>query len=231
MKKNDGELSMPKILIVEDDAELARTVKEILVQSGHDVTVAGSRATGMLELAKEPDVALVDVGLPDGSGLDIVRMAGTGTITSTMILMSGDPRDEVVVQGLEDGAVDFLSKPFSMPVLQARVDNALRSRSSSTRAMHRIGAYRFSSSDQMLRTDAGKSIALTRRESDILKKLLQTKGPVDRRTLLREVWGYSDRVSTHTVETHIYRLRQKIESDPSSPALIVTVDGGYALAS
>lgn len=222
---------MSKILIVEDDVELARTMKEILDQSGHDVAVASTYREGMQELAMDPDLALVDVGLPDGSGLDLIRQAANGTITSTMMLMSGDPRDEVVVEGLENGAIDFLSKPFSMPVLGARVDNALRSRASSTSAIHRIGDYRFSVADQVLRTDAGRSIALTRRESDILKKLLQTKGPVDRRTLLKEVWGYSDRVSTHTVETHIYRLRQKIEADPSAPALIVTVDGGYALAS
>lgn len=216
-----------RILIVEDDAALAELMEKTIglivpeVEMVHDLTSASAALA-----ARRPDLILADVDLPDGSGTSLIGMAKGIPV----LLTSGDAQDAQVVAGLNAGAVDYLIKPFSPDVLEARVQAALRQRAKSTETEYRIGPFTFSPSEKRLSRESG-NIGLTQRETDILKHLLAKGGAVDRRTLLREVWGYSDRVSTHTVETHIYRLRQKIESDPKNPRFLVTDGKGYALQS
>jgi DNA-binding response OmpR family regulator len=136
------------------------------------------------------------------------------------------------IMGLEAGANDYVTKPFKLGVLMARIRAQLRQFEQSEDAVFTIGPYSFRPSSKMLLDNekAGKKVRLTEKETAILKYLLRagTK-PVPREILLAEVWGYNAGVSTHTLETHIYRLRQKIERDPGAAKLLITDPGGYRL--
>ena len=141
-----------------------------------------------------------------------------------------DPGDTIL--GLDAGANDYVTKPFKFPVLLARIRAQLRQHEQSEDAVFTVGPYTFKPSMKMLVTEDEKKIRLTEKETNILKFLYRsTEGVVPRDTLLHEVWGYNAGVTTHTLETHIYRLRQKIEPDPSNARLLVTESGGYRLVS
>jgi len=134
-----------------------------------------------------------------------------------------------MIEGLESGANDYISKPFRFAVLIARLHAHLRSHEQSEEAVYRIGPYTFRPSAKVLVDSQGKKIRLTEKETNILKFLHRSGETVARETLLHEVWGYNPAVTTHTLETHIYRLRQKIESNPGQAQILVTESGGYRL--
>ncbi|MGI9475875.1 MAG: response regulator transcription factor, partial [Hyphomicrobiaceae bacterium] len=137
--------------------------------------------------------------------------------------------DEIL--GLDAGANDYVTKPFRFPILLARVRAQLRQNAHSADAVVSLGPYRFKPAEKLLIQRNGVKIKLTTKETLILKFLHRaTANLASRDVLLREVWGYNPEASTHTVETHIYRLRQKIEPDPANAAFLKTVSGGYRLA-
>jgi DNA-binding response OmpR family regulator len=146
-------------------------------------------------------------------------------------LLTGVSREEQdQVQGLDAGANDYVLKPFKFSVLLARIRAHLRSHEASEDAIYRIGPYEFRPAMRLLLDEAQKKIRLTDKETSILRYLYRSgEKPVGRDELLREVWGYNANVTTHTLETHIYRLRQKIEPDAQSPKLLITETGGYRL--
>ena len=145
-------------------------------------------------------------------------------------MLTGQDSDADTILGLESGANDYVTKPFRFAVLLARVRAQLRQHEQSEDAVFTIGPYTFKPSQKMLVTDEEKKVRLTEKETSILKYLYRTgEKTVTRDVLLHEVWGYNAGVTTHTLETHIYRLRQKIEADPSNAALLVTETGGYKL--
>ena len=141
-----------------------------------------------------------------------------------------DNRDDAI-RGLDSGANDYVTKPFKFAVLLARIRAQLRSHEQSEGAVFHLGAYEFRPSAKMLVDANQKKIRLTEKETNILKYLYRAgEKPVSREELLAEVWGYNAGVTTHTLETHVYRLRQKIEPDPGNARLLLTEAGGYRLA-
>jgi DNA-binding response OmpR family regulator len=145
-------------------------------------------------------------------------------------MLTGQDSDADMILGLESGANDYVTKPFRFSVLLARVRAQLRQHEQSEDAVFTIGPYSFRPATKTLINDGGSKVRLTEKETSILKYLYRAgEKVVTRDVLLHEVWGYNAGVTTHTLETHIYRLRQKIETDPSNAELLLTEMGGYKL--
>ena len=152
------------------------------------------------------------------------------TKTVPIILLTARTEEGDKVQGLDAGADDYVTKPFRFAVLLARIRTQLRQHETSEDAVFTIGPYTFRPRSKILLNSNGSKMRLTDKETGILRYLYHAgQRPVSRETLLQEVWGYNSEVTTHTLETHIYRLRQKIEKDAASPAILVTEGGGYKL--
>ena len=221
-----------RILVVDDDAELRETlVEQLKGQPEFDIVEAGT-ANDALKVLRESNVELtiLDVGLPDMDGRDAVKLMRQEGFKSPILMLTGHDTEADEIKGLDSGANDYLTKPFRFPVLLARINAALRQHDQSEDAVFTIGQYSFQPAVKTLETNEGVKVRLTDKETSILKYLYR-QGPktITRDVLLKEVWGYNNRVTTHTLETHIYRLRQKIERDPSNARLLVTEDGGYRL--
>jgi DNA-binding response OmpR family regulator len=222
------------VLIVEDDEALRETLGEHLAD-GHGFTV---RTAGTLDDADKAvntkglriDAMILDIDLPDGDGLNYcIRLRKRGHKMPIIILTGADGEDKVV-QGLDSGANDYITKPFRAGELAARLRAQLRLFDASEDAIVSLGRFIFRPSRRELRDPTNNQrIHLTDKENMVLKYLLRAGASVDRLTLLNEVWGHNSATTTQTVEAHIYRLRQKIEADPSNPRLLVTNYDGYAL--
>ena len=221
-----------KILLVDDDPDLREALADQLVLTEEfDVFEAENGARG-LEKAREAiyDLVLLDVGLPDMDGRELCRLMRKQGVKCPIIMLTGHDSDADTILGLDAGANDYVSKPFKFPVLLARIRAQLRQHEQSEDAVFQLGPYTFKPANKMLITEEDKKIRLTEKETNILKYLYRaTDGVVARDVLLHEVWGYNAGVTTHTLETHIYRLRQKIEPDPTNARLLVTESGGYRL--
>ena len=223
------------ILIVEDDATLREALAEHLTSEGGftAVGVGTLEEAGALLFAKDKrfDAVILDVGLPDGSGVDFCLKLRKLGLSMPVIMLTGWDTEEDVVRGLGSGANDYIAKPFRSSELLARIRAQLRLFENSEDAVFDIGPYTFRpAAKQLLEPTRNSKIRLTDKETAILKYLYRA-GPyaVERKVLLNEVWGYNAGVTTHTLETHIYRLRQKMEPMPNSPALLVTEGHGYRL--
>ncbi len=226
-------MAQPKtILVVDDDPELREALAEQLHLHEEFATAeAGGGAEGV-RVAREvrPDLVLLDVDLPDMDGRETCRLMRKAGVTSPIIMLTAASSDSDTILGLESGANDYVTKPFKFAVLLARIRAQLRSHEQSEDAVFRIGPYEFRPSAKLLADDRGKKIRLTEKETNILKYLYRSGGkPVSREELLTEVWGYNAGVTTHTLETHVYRLRQKIEPDPAAARILLTEAGGYRL--
>jgi len=226
--------NLKKILLVDDDLDLREVLADQLVLTeDFDVFEAGTGSEG-LEKAKQSlyDLVILDVGLPDMDGREVCRLMRKQGVKCPIVMLTGHITDADTILGLDSGANDYITKPFKFPVLLARLRAQLRQHEQSEDAVFSVGQYTFKPSAKMLITDDEKKIRLTEKETNILKFLYRANdGVVARDVLLHEVWGYNAAVTTHTLETHIYRLRQKIESDPSNATLLVTESGGYRLVS
>jgi len=221
-----------KILIADDDAELRGALAEQLAL--HEEFAAVQAENAMTAIARsrqdQPDLVIMDVGLPDMDGREAVRIMRKDGFKCPIIMLTGQTSDADTVLGLESGANDYVSKPFRFSVLLARIRAHLRQHEASDDAVFKIGDYTFRPSSKTLLNDKGGKLRLTEKETAILRFLHRaSQQVVSRETLLREVWGYNANVTTHTLETHIYRLRQKIERDPATAQLLVTESGGYKL--
>jgi DNA-binding response OmpR family regulator len=222
-----------RVLLVEDDDVLADVLAEQLSLHKEFELQRSETARGALDLVGRDnfDLILMDVGLPDQDGRETCKIMRRDNVTTPIIMLTGAASDADTILGLDAGANDYVTKPFRFGILLARMRAHLRSHENSEAASLRIGPYVFRPAMKLLqRGEEGEKIRLTEKESNILRFLHRAEGaPVARETLLHEVWGYNAQVSTHTLETHIYRLRQKIEADPSAASLLVTVEGGYSL--
>jgi DNA-binding response OmpR family regulator len=220
------------LLIVDDDADLRSAVAEQLEAEDFATVEAATGAEGIRAAqAERPDLILLDVDLPDVDGREVARqMRGSG-VSSPIIMLTAASADEDTVEGLEAGANDYVTKPYKFAVLLARIRAQLRSHEHSEGAVFRLGTYEFRPAAKLLIDETQKKIRLTEKETNILKYLYRAgEKPVSREELLAEVWGYNAGVTTHTLETHVYRLRQKIEPDPANAKLLLTEAGGYKLA-
>jgi DNA-binding response OmpR family regulator len=221
------------ILIIDDDADLRQAlVEQFDREDGFGAVGAASAAEGLsAAVAQRPAIVVLDVSLPDTDGFEACRQLRAQGVKAPIIMLTGAAQEEEQqVQGLDAGANDYVLKPFKFSVLLARIRAHLRSHEASEDAVYRIGPYEFRPAMRLLIDPAQKKVRLTDKEASILRYLYRSgEKPVGREELLREVWGYNANVTTHTLETHIYRLRQKIEPDAQSPKLLITETGGYRL--
>ena len=220
------------LLIIDDDNELREALAEQLGMHDEFRTVQAATAAEGVRMAAEirADLILLDVDLPDMDGREACRQMRKVGVKSPIIMLTGAAADSDAILGLDSGANDYVTKPFRFGVLLARIRAHLRSHEQSEDAVFAIGPYEFRPANKMLRGPKDKKIRLTEKETNILKYLYRAGAkPVSREELLTEVWGYNAGVTTHTLETHIYRLRQKIEPEPGQARLLVTDAGGYRL--
>jgi DNA-binding response OmpR family regulator len=225
---------MKRILLVDDDEVLREALGEqLLMAKGFDVFEASNGKDAMEKVKNELyDLIVLDVGLPDTDGRELCRLMRKQGVKCPVLMLTGHNGDTDTILGLDAGANDYVTKPFKFPVLLARMRAQLRQHEQSEDAIFTLGPYTFKPAMKTLITEDERKIRLTEKETNILKFLYRsTNGVVPRDTLLHEVWGYNAGVTTHTLETHIYRLRQKIEPDPSNVRLLVTESGGYRLIS
>jgi DNA-binding response OmpR family regulator len=221
-----------KLLIVDDDDDLRDSLSEQLsLYDEFDIAAAATASVGV-ELAKTGhfDLLIMDVGLPDMDGREACKSLRKSGFKAPIILLTGNTSDADVILGLDAGANDYVTKPFKFAVLLARIRAQLRQHEQSEDAVFTIGPYTFKPASKILVDEKGAKVRLTEKETSILKYLYRAgERVVTRDVLLHEVWGYNAGVTTHTLETHIYRLRQKIETDPSNAEILVTETGGYKL--
>ena len=220
------------LLIVDDDSDLRGAVAEQLQAEDFVTLEAATAGEGVRRAqADRPDLILMDVDLPDFDGREACRRLRAAGVATPVIMLTAAAQDEDTVRGLDSGANDYVTKPYKFAVLLARIRVQLRDHEHSEGAVFRLGAYEFRPAGKLLLDAAGKKIRLTEKETNILKYLYRAgEKPVAREELLAEVWGYNAGVTTHTLETHVYRLRQKIEADPAHARLLLTEAGGYKLA-
>ena len=221
------------ILIVDDDQALRQSLAEQLQM--YEEFVASESATGRaaLQAVKEErfDLILLDIGLPDMDGREICKLMRRSGVAVPIIMLTAADSEADTILGLDSGANDYVTKPFRLGALLARIRAHLRQHEHSEDATFTIGEFTFKPASKLLLKPDGKGkIRLTEKEAAILKYLYRARDRVIARdVLLSEVWGYNANVATHTLETHIYRLRQKIEDEPSDPRLLITEGGGYRL--
>lgn len=221
-----------KILLVDDDRDLRETLAEQLALHEEFSVQTAENATKGVTAAKSDhiDLIIMDVGLPDLDGREAVKLIRKNGYKGPIIMLTGQDSEADTILGLDAGANDYVTKPFKFAVLLARIRAQLRQHEASEDAVFTVGHYTFKPGSKHLVTEKGSKLRLTEKETAILRFLYRAgQRVVTRDVLLQEVWGYNANVTTHTLETHIYRLRQKIEKDPSAAQLLVTEAGGYKL--
>ncbi|MCU0831481.1 MAG: response regulator transcription factor [Rhizobiaceae bacterium] len=222
-----------RTLLVVDDDDILRTtlVEQLSLYEEFSVIQEATAAKGV-HTARSAiiDLMVMDVGLPDMDGREAVKLLRKGGFKAPIIMLTGHDTDSDTILGLEAGANDYVTKPFKFAVLLARIRAQLRQHEQSEDAVFTVGPYTFKPAQKLLQDAKGGKIRLTEKEASIIRYLYRAdQKPVARDLLLQEVWGYNANVTTHTLETHVYRLRQKIERDPQRAEILVTESGGYKL--
>src|SRR5260370_24673407 len=222
-----------RILIVDDDPALRQSLVEQLERHGEFATVKCDWSSDVCssDLGEHFDAVLLDVGLPDMDGRELCRQMREAALTVPIVMLTAAGSETDTVQGLDAGANDYVTKPFRLNELLARLRAHLRQSEHSDEAVLTIGPYTFQPGAKLMVDGSGrKKVRLTEKETAILKYLYRAGDRViGRDTLLGEGWGYNAGVTTHTLETHVYRLRQKIERDPAHAEILATEPGGYRL--
>jgi DNA-binding response OmpR family regulator len=224
---------MARILLVEDEPQMQRGLRDNLEFEGHKVTVKGDGNSGYQTLISESfDLVLLDVMLPQMSGFDVVRKAREKGIRTPILLLTAKGEEIDKVLGLELGADDYVTKPFSLRELIARINALLRrvAPASAADTLMILDDVNVNFSTY-IGTKKGKEFSMTPKEFEILKYLWQHRNEtVSRDALLTNIWGYDESVSTRTVDNFILKIRQKIEDDTTHPKIILTIHGtGYKL--
>ncbi|CAN7196777.1 response regulator transcription factor [Pararhizobium sp. LjRoot235] len=225
-------MSARTILLVDDDNDLRATLTEQLSLYEEFTILQEPTAAKGIHTARNQQIALLvmDVGLPDMDGREAVKLLRKGGFKAPIIMLTGHDTDSDTILGLEAGANDYVTKPFRFAVLLARIRAQLRQHEQSEDATFTVGPYTFKPGQKLLTLENGQKIRLTEKEAAIIRYLYRAdQKVVTRDVLLEEVWGYNSGVTTHTLETHVYRLRQKIERDPSNAEILVTENGGYKI--
>ncbi|MGE0652234.1 MAG: response regulator transcription factor [Alphaproteobacteria bacterium] len=223
-----------RVLLVDDDEALVGTLADQLQLHEEFQTLTAHTGKAAMKAIEDSyfDVVILDVGLPDMDGRELCRLMRRAGVKAPIIMLTGADSEADTILGLDSGANDYIVKPFKLGVLLARIRAQLRQHELSEDAVFAIGPYTFQPAQKLLLDEKEKKIRLTEKETAILKYLYRTGDKaVSREKLLNEVWGYNAGVTTHTLETHIYRLRQKIERDPTRSEILITEKGGYRLTS
>jgi len=222
-----------KVLIVDSNIDIQEILEEQLETDNEFITE--SVANGHLAIEKTSlsyyDIIIMDIELPDINGCDVCRVMRKNGVKSPIVMLSKSAADVDTILGLDSGANDYIVKPFKVNVLMARLRARIRESEQSEHAVFQIGHYSFRPLDKTMENNrSNQKIRLTEKETAIVKFLyLASNSVVSRDLLLDEVWGYNAGVTTHTLETHVYRLRQKIEDDPSNAIILVTEPSGYRI--
>ena len=221
---------MPRILIVDDEPEMVRGLQDNLRFEGYQTLTAGDGERALaLASAEAPDLIVLDLMMPGLSGWDVCRALRERGLDIPIIMLTARGEETDQVRGLELGADDYVTKPFSLRELLARIRAVLRRPG----PRRKIESFAFGDSRLLPRSrqafKAGREVVLTRKEFELLHYLVEHPGEIlTRDRLLNEVWGYERFPTTRTVDTHVLRLRQKFEADPERPVHILTVHGqGY----
>ena len=218
-----------RVLVVEDDEMLRSSLIEQFTAHGYEPVPASSFAEGCARATDGSyEFIILDISLPDGDGRNLCQLLRDKDVICPIIMLTAADSEKDIIAGLNVGANDYVVKPFRFAVLMACIDTHLRSHEVREEAVYRIGPYAFRPSARLL-IEGNNRIRLTEKETNILKFLRRSSDAVSREVLLHEVWGYNPAVTTHTLETHIYRLRKKIEKDPAKAEILITKDGGYRL--
>ncbi|WP_409361256.1 response regulator transcription factor [Bartonella heixiaziensis] len=220
------------LLIVENDDDLRLILVEQLQMHKEFKVFRSKTAKAGIAIAKEKNVnlAIFGIELPDLDGLKAVKKLRTQGFRAPIIMITNHDTDCDTILDLETGANDYVKKPFRFAVLLARIRAQLRQYEQNEDAFFLIGPYTFQPRQKLLIDQDNNQIRLTEKEAAILKYLCCTNEHiVNRETLLEQIWGYNENIVTHTLETHIYRLRQKIEKDPSNAQILITDQNGYRL--
>ena len=224
---------MARILLVEDEIKMQRGLRDNLEFEGHEVTVQGDGRNGLQTLLRESfDLVILDVMLPQMSGFDVVRKSREKGNRTPILMLTAKGEEIDKVLGLELGADDYVTKPFSVRELIARVNALLRRACpvAAAESMMTLGDITINFTGYT-GSKGGKEFSMTPKEFEILKYLWQHRNEtISRDDLLKNVWGYDDSVSTRTVDNFILKIRQKIEDDPPHPNIVITIHGtGYKL--
>lgn len=216
--------SAKRVLLVDEDEVLRTSLAEQLAREGSYAVVEAASGAEARGLAKNGGYAfaIIDQTLADGGGDTLVRELKTSGFDAPILFLSEKNAPPL--------AVEHIEKPFRFAALLARLNAHLSRHAASDETPIELGSYLFRPGAKLL-VQGERKIRLTEKESDILKFLHRAGTTVLRETLLHEVWGYNPAVTTHTLETHIYRLRKKIEDNPGEARILVTEGGGYRLAS
>lgn len=228
--------SQPHLLIVDDENAIALALADQLTLGGEFLATTFGLGEEAVRFVTEPgadatpvDLVIMDIGLPDIDGRDAVRRMRAGGFSGPVVMLSGRSAQADVDSAVAAGASEYVTKPFRFAQLLARVRAQLRLREANGEASVPLGAAVFRPAEKSLFDADGERVRLTEKETAILRRLLKAENRViTRETLLSEVWGHQAELETHTLETHIYRLRRKLE--PMAPGLLVTELGGYRLA-
>lgn len=217
---------MSKILIVEDEPDMILGLRDNFEMEGYQVIIAGDGAEGLEKAqSQKPDLVLLDLMMPKMSGLDVCRNLRRSGFTSPILMLTARGQEVDKVLGLEVGADDYITKPFSLSELLARVRAHLRR---ATNQVATIEKYSFADVEldfqRYKASKKGEPIELSPKEFELLKFLVNHRGEtVTREQLLDGVWGYDAMTFTRTVDNHIAKVRQKIEDDPETPRFVLTV--------
>jgi DNA-binding response OmpR family regulator len=207
-------MSTPKkIIIVDDDDMLRETLREqFSLHDEFEVAETATAGDGIKTVkADHADLVILDVNLPDMDGREACKLMRRGGYKGPVIMLTAQSSEADTILGLDSGANDYVTKPFRY-------------------AVFKVGPYTFKPAAKLLVREDNRKVRLTEKETAIIKFLLRSgEQIVSRDVLLQDVWGYNAGVTTHTLETHVYRLRQKIERDPSHAEILVTEGGGYKL--
>ena len=226
-------MSTPKkIIIVDDDDMLRETLREqFSLHDEFEVAETATAGDGIKAVkADHADLVILDVNLPDMDGREACKLMRRGGYKGPVIMLTAQTSEADTILGLDSGANDYVTKPFRFAVLLARIRAHLRQHEQTEDAVFKVGPYTFKPAAKLLVREDNRKIRLTEKETAIIKFLLRSgEQIVSRDVLLQDVWGYNAGVTTHTLETHVYRLRQKIERDPSHAEILVTEGGGYKL--
>jgi len=220
------------LLVVDDDALRDALAEQLRLHEEFTVSEAADAAPALDRVKAERfDLVILDVALPGMDGRELCKVLRRAGHRMPIIMLTGAQGEADTILGLDAGATDYITKPFKLGVLLARIRAQLRTHEQSDDATITIGPYSFRPGQKLLvHGTTAKKVRLTEKETSILKFLLRAGDKaVGRDVLLDKVWGYNGGVTTHTLETNIYRLRQKIEPNPGAATLLVTEPGGYRL--
>ena len=223
-----------RVLVVDDDEPLREALSSQLeVHEDYEVVQAGAGAEA-LDLARGAtfDTILLDIALPDLDGREVCRILRRSGVAAPVIVLTASVSDADAILSLDAGANDVVTKPFRIGVLLARIRAQMRTYQSSADVVFTIGRYLYKPGGRLLvERESGREIALSDTENAILRLLCRAAGTsVTRQELYAEIWGFKAPLDTHTLQTHVYRLRRKIEADPGRPSLLLSENHGYRLS-